>query len=107
MTERNEIECLSRETSDTSGCDFEEIERHEGCTVIIDKCVRCGKVSFGWKKDDDDDDRDEWIPIGIIGPEGDFHSTFSDFAEQFGRAMAEKIDRDIMEVRKKSDDPRT
>ena len=97
MSERNEIDCLSRETSDMSGCEFEEVERHEGCTVIIDKCVRCGKVSVGWTKDDDDE---EWIPLGSLGPEGDI------LYSSILAAMAEKLDRDIMEGRKKSDDPR-
>ena len=31
-------------------CVYEEIERHEGVTVIISKCKNCGHIDVSWER---------------------------------------------------------
>lgn len=34
-------------------CVYEEIERHENVTVIVNKCKNCGHIDISWEKEND------------------------------------------------------
>lgn len=36
-------------------CIYEEIERHEGVTVVVLKCKNCGHIEIEWFKEDNDE----------------------------------------------------
>lgn len=33
-------------------CLYEEVERYENVTVVISKCVHCGKIDISWVRQD-------------------------------------------------------
>lgn len=36
-------------------CIYEDIEIHEGVTVIVSRCVNCGHVEFSWRRENEQD----------------------------------------------------
>lgn len=41
---------LGGEKFDVDPCVYEEIERHEGVTVIVSKCKNCGHIDISWER---------------------------------------------------------
>ena len=45
---------LGGEKYEVDPCIYEEIERHEGVTVIINRCKNCGHIDISWERSGED-----------------------------------------------------
>lgn len=39
-------------THELDPCTYEDIEIHEGVTVIVSRCTKCGHIQISWRRDD-------------------------------------------------------